>query len=200
MSLTNLKTNRLAVIALLAEKAPFKNLGRTAVMKCMYFLQTVREVPLGYHFSLYSYGPFDSEVLADLEYAENLNIVTTQVVPYPSGHGYQIEPGPSMESVRVAAAEFLKEHGGDIDWVMDRFGRRSAADLELDSTIIFVDREAVRSSQTLRTDDLAARVGKVKPQFTRERILSHVSSLKELLQSANSELTDARDSSQRRAG
>jgi uncharacterized protein YwgA len=185
MSLTSLKANRLAVIALLAEKAPFKNLGRTAVMKCMYFLQTVRGVPLGYHFTLYSYGPFDSEVLADLEYAESLDVVKTQVVPYPSGHGYQIEPGPSIESVKQAAAEFLRTHGTDIDWVTERFGRRNAEDMELDSTIVFIDREALRTAETLTAEDLTSRVGKVKPRFTKERIFSHVSSLKEILQSVH---------------
>jgi hypothetical protein len=35
-------------------------------MKCLYFLQTVRRVPLRYHFGLYTYGPFDSDVLIDL--------------------------------------------------------------------------------------------------------------------------------------
>jgi hypothetical protein len=34
-------------------------------MKCLYFLQTVRRVPLGYHFGLYIDGPFDSDVLSD---------------------------------------------------------------------------------------------------------------------------------------
>ena len=35
-------------------------------MKCLNFFQTVRRVPLRYHFGLYTYGPLDSDVLSDL--------------------------------------------------------------------------------------------------------------------------------------
>jgi hypothetical protein len=40
---------RIALIADLVRKAP-AGFGQTALMKCFYFLQTVRRVPLGYHF------------------------------------------------------------------------------------------------------------------------------------------------------
>ena len=55
---------RTASIAELVRKAS-AGFGRTALMKCLYFLQTVHRVPLGYHFGLYTYGPFDSDVLSD---------------------------------------------------------------------------------------------------------------------------------------
>ena len=44
--------------------------GKTAFMKMAYLLQELYEVPLGYRFSLYTYGPYSAEVLADLEYAK----------------------------------------------------------------------------------------------------------------------------------
>jgi hypothetical protein len=40
--------------------------GRTTLMKCLNFRQTVRRVPLGYYFGLYAYGALDSDVLSDL--------------------------------------------------------------------------------------------------------------------------------------
>ena len=183
MANNNVKTDRLAVIAAMAERAPFKTLGRTAVMKCAYFLQILRGVPLRYGFSLYSYGPFDAEVLADLAYAESLGIVRTEVVEYPRAYGYEIKPGPTIESAKQTAAPFLSTYEGDVIWVMQRFGRRSAADLELDSTIVFVDRELTSEAKKVTHAELAERVRKVKPQFTRERILSHVSSAQDLLTS-----------------
>jgi hypothetical protein len=54
-------------------------------MKFCYFLQTVRQVPLGYRFTLYSYGPFDADVLSDLGTAENLQGVKASVVQYTEG-------------------------------------------------------------------------------------------------------------------
>ena len=56
---------RLSLIPVLAESHPSHHIGRTALMKYMYFLQTLRGVQLGYNFSMYSYGPFDADVLSD---------------------------------------------------------------------------------------------------------------------------------------
>ena len=71
---------RLSLIPVLAENHPAHHIGRTALMKYMYFLQTLRAVPLGYNFSMYSYGPFDSDVLADLSTAEAMNLVSSSQV------------------------------------------------------------------------------------------------------------------------
>ena len=60
---------RLAVLSDLVQRAPGR-LGRTAIMKLAYFRQTVKEVPLGYNFRLYTYGPYDGDVLTDLSQAE----------------------------------------------------------------------------------------------------------------------------------
>lgn len=185
MTETTIKTDHLAVIAVMAERAPFKNLGRTAMMKCIYFLQVLRGVPLGYSFSLYSYGPFDADVLADLAYAENLGIVNTQIVAYPNAYGYEIKPGPNVESVKTEASKFLAQYGEDINWVMQRFGRRNAADLELDSTIVFIDRELVSEGKKITAAELASRVENVKPQFKLERISSHITSSADLLKSVS---------------
>jgi len=56
---------RLSLIPVLAESHPSHHIGRTALMKYMYFLQTLRGVQLGYNFSMYSYGPFDADVLSE---------------------------------------------------------------------------------------------------------------------------------------
>ena len=78
----DLLTTRLGVFAELAKSA--KNaFGRTALMKLCYFLQEVKGVPLRYEFSLYSYGPFDSDVLADLQTAVELQILDSTVEHYP---------------------------------------------------------------------------------------------------------------------
>ena len=60
-------------------------LGRTAIMNFFFFLQESAGVPLNYQFSLYSYGPFDSDVLADISAAERLDVLKSSTVYYPSG-------------------------------------------------------------------------------------------------------------------
>ncbi len=74
--------NRLALVTVLAEKMQERGggLGRTRLMKFAYLLQTVKNVPLGYNFTLYSYGPFDSSVLGDLSYASVLQAVNENAI------------------------------------------------------------------------------------------------------------------------
>lgn len=179
------KDNNLATIAVIAEKAPFGRPGRTAMVKFLYFLQTIRGVPLGYNFTLYSYGPFDSEVLSDIEYAVSLGIVTSTIVTNPSGYGYEVSPGPNRDEAKARAAGFLDKYSADIDWVLQRFGRFNASDLELTSTTVFVDREVHREGRHLTQAELATRVKEVKPHFTEARIQSQVLSLLDQLLATN---------------
>jgi uncharacterized protein len=162
---------RLALISCLAEGSPSHYIGRTALMKYMYFLQTLRNVPLGYRFTLYAYGPFDSEVLSDLSRAESMNAVSSEAVLYPGGYGYEIRSASGNEWLRERASGFIRKHKTDIDWVIRSFGTLTSAQLELASTIIFVDREAALAKEKLDLNAITKRVQEVKPHFSIQQIL-----------------------------
>jgi uncharacterized protein YwgA len=159
----------------LDERAPAKWIGRTALMKYCYFLQVVKKVPLGYNFSLYSYGPFDSSVLSDLGEAEALGII--EETPIPSGYGYKIKNCLSEIELKDLAERFLGPYREDVDWVIQEFGTASTSDLEIDSTIIDVDREAVQAGTTLSIEELTRHVREVKPRFSESTIRKHVEEL-----------------------
>src|SRR5579884_663824 len=159
---------RIAVITALAEKTP--QLGRTSLMKLCYFLQVLRSVPLGYRFSLYSYGPFDSDVLADLDSATALGGVSSSLVSYFHTYGYKIEPGPKAQYIQASSSKFLDAHRAAIDWVVDKFGSMSASELELKSTLIYCDREAKAKKERISLSELCSRVHDVKPHFTIDQI------------------------------
>src|ERR1041384_2648386 len=105
--MTDLTDARTAVIAYLAEHSPAKWIGRTALMKYCYFLQVLRDVPLGYNFTLYSYGPFDSTVLSDLGNAEALGII--EETPMLTGYGYKIKNVVPDEDLTELAGQFLEQ-------------------------------------------------------------------------------------------
>ena len=173
----DLNEARLALIPVFAESTSSGYIGRTALMKYMYFLQTLRGVPLGYRFTLYSYGPFDSEVLADLGNAEALSAVESQAVLYPGGYGYQIKPSANSKWLQNRNSPFLSKHKSDIKWVVDEFGSLTSSQLELVSTIIYADREAVQWKEKITLQDLAKRVHEVKPHFSDIQILSFAKQL-----------------------
>lgn len=153
-------------LSLLAELAKRSRLGRTALMKLLFFLQESKGVPLGYQFSLYSYGPFDSDVLADISAAERLNVLKSSIVYYPSGTGYEYSPGTESKSVKDLAGDFLEKHKASIDWVVDSFARKTAGELELLSTILFV----AKFQNPSTVAKLFEQVEFVKPHFSQEQI------------------------------
>ena len=116
-------------LALFAEFARTVRLGRTAIMKLCFFLQESKGVPLGYQFSIYSYGPFDSDVLTDLSTAEHMNVLKSTIVYYPSGTGYEYSLG-SDSSVKELASDFLAQNRSNIDWVLSNFSRKTAGELD----------------------------------------------------------------------
>ena len=175
--MTEQQEKRLALIPTLAQNSPQRQIGRTALMKFMYFLQVLRRVPLGYRFSLYSYGPFDSNVLHDLSVAESLGAVESKTVLYPGGYGYEISAAGKAGWLQKRAEKFVHRHQKDVHWVMEKFGAMSSAHLELVSTIIFVDREAAEKEQTLGLDKLARQVHEIKPHFSESDVLPFAQSL-----------------------
>jgi hypothetical protein len=96
-------------------------------------------------------------------------------VQYKGGYGYKIRAGAAVEDAKQRAAEFLGKYGEDIQWVLRGFGRRSSAELELASTIVFADREAAKGSRSV--GDLVRRVREVKPHFTEAQILAETNRL-----------------------
>jgi hypothetical protein len=177
---------RLSLLSELVGQSSTK-LGRTAVMKLAFLLQIVKGLPLGYDFRLYTYGPFDSDVLNDLGFAESLGAVESQMVTFPSGYGYEFTPGPQRQTVTSWASSELSKYQNDIRWALEEFGGQAAADLELIATIIYADREAARQRQFLPPEELGRRVKEVKPHFTEDYILQTIKSLadKRLLVACN---------------
>jgi uncharacterized protein YwgA len=168
---------RLALITALVEHAPNRTLGRTAIVKMAYLLQVLRGVPLGYDFRLYIYGPFDPEVLGDLEYAQALKAVEVQTVLYPGGYRYDVRPGPLAKAVQAQASDWLAQHREAIGWVVQEFGDCMASELELLSTIVYADRELAQGQQNVTAEELARRVHEVKPHFSKNVVSQKTNSL-----------------------
>lgn len=164
----NVPWKRYALIAELAERLQGKSpqFGKTALQKMVYLLQEVYGVKLEYRFDFYTYGPFSSELLQDLDLVEGMEGV--DVLPVVSGMGgYQIVPGRRSMVLKKKAEDFLgsKEVSDALDKLVDEFGRYSAKDLELRSTILYVARDLKRSCGSVSRPELARTVKEIKPKF-----------------------------------
>jgi len=176
--------NRMGLIAELAKRVQPSRFGRTALMKLLYLLQTVRNVRLGYDFRLYTHGPFDQNVLEDLEFAKGLDVVKVNINEYSyqsgfRGYGYRISKGKRSSVAEQNAKLFLKQHMPDIEWVVYEFGEKKAGELELIGTIVFVSREVESRKKSRSADELAKIVREIKPHFDIHTIKTAIHSLHE---------------------
>ncbi len=167
----NTPWHRYALIAELALSLEGKShqFGKTSLQKLVYLLQELKGVPTHYRFSLYTHGPFTAQLLGDLDLVEALGAVRVEYVLSGYG-GYQISPDRELAPIRGKASEFLNENKTSIDRVVEEFGAFSAKDLELRSTIVYLDRDVKRSKKDLDRDDFVGLVKKVKPRFTEDAI------------------------------
>jgi hypothetical protein len=169
----------LAVIAEISKQVGEDKLGRTSLMKLLYFLQELAHVPLNYSFSIYSYGPFDAEVLSDLGDAEQFGFVKSNIHYYPGGYGYKISPGGREAEILEGEAEFLNTYRENINSIVSKFSAFSPSDLELLSTIHFAFEEASLAGP-VTVEQLAGVVKRVKPKFDQEYILKSIGTMVKL--------------------
>jgi hypothetical protein len=119
--------------------------------------------------------------------------VKSNVKLYQGGYGYQIRQGERAAAVIEAGRSFVNEHMSSINWILAEFGSHGSADLELESMIVYVDREALGKSERLTIPALAQRVREIKPHFGEPYIAQKAGELyaKQVLASAKPALAHA---------
>jgi hypothetical protein len=144
----------------------------------VYLFQEVYKENFGYDFGLYTYGPFSSQLLQDLDLVEHVGGV--KIYPMVSGTGgYSIVPGERGEILREKARDFLTKPtvAGKIENLVQEFGGFWAKELELRSTIVYVERVMKRERVFLTREELAKVVRGIKPKFSKEEISQAISEL-----------------------
>ena len=90
---------------------------------------------------------------------------------YPSGYGYEVKAGAKAESTKECVADWLASNQSDLTWAVKNFAARSASELELLATIVYVDRELAGKPSLGPLRYLAQRVRVVKPRFLETYVL-----------------------------
>lgn len=161
---------RLAIITEIA-KRDTHNLGKTGMMKFLYLLQTVYKVPLGYEFEIYTYGPYCQTVMNDIEYAEFADFIQITPITYPNGlNGYSIRANSSKITNKEISAPIIQKYNNQIDEVISTFSNKTAKELELYSTIIFVASFFHQNNWSKEKSEICATVKNIKPHFSTDNI------------------------------
>jgi uncharacterized protein len=178
----NIPWHRYALISELAKRlnGVSPQFGKTALQKLVYFLQELYGVDCGYDFQLYSYGPFTSQLLGDLDLVEHFGCVSVEPVHSITG-GYEIRPTEKADSLQGKAVSFLNNAKTKqaIDSLVSEFGAHTAKDLELRATIVYVERGMHRKSKHPTMQDVCRLVGQIKPKFSSQEIKQAVDDLRQ---------------------
>lgn len=164
---------RYALIAELAKRLDGVNpqFGKTALQKLVFFLQEIYGINCGYEFELYSYGPFDSQLLGDLDLVEHWGAVAVTRVNNSFG-GYHIRPMKNVDSIRNRAKEFLGDTKTKkaIKDLVSTYGAMTARDLELRATTVYVSLSLRDKSESCSKEEICALVSQIKPKFDKLEI------------------------------
>ena len=117
--------------------------GETHMQKAVYFLQQLRNVPLGFTFVLYKHGPFSFELRDELTamVADGFLELRAQW-PY----GPSLLSTPVGEELRLSFPKTLRKYGRDIDFVSEEFRDRNVNELEKLATALYVYSEYAHDS------------------------------------------------------
>lgn len=167
---------RLLLMTELASRHP--DIGKTAMMKITYLMQTLRSVPFEYHFEIYTYGPYSQTLMDDIEYAESMEYIRVKPVNYGDGiYGYKINATQKGKKALDGAVD-TSHYTAEMNDILDFFGDMNAKDIELYSTIVFVASSYRTNNWDTSCGNICATVGKIKPHFSKETIRSAFEDLK----------------------
>lgn len=158
---------RYALIAEIARRYDERGwtLGKTALQKLIFMLQRVFAIDCGYSYTLYTYGPYSSDLARDLNIVEGYGGVETTYYG-PCGGGYDIRKGPAAEQLIRRAAGFIEEIAPALDGLIADYGNSFARDLELRSVVLLM------AAPGRTTEDIVRLVHEVKPHFSMDQIES----------------------------
>lgn len=152
------------ILSLLQQKS---GMGKTAVMKAMFLLQQVKGVKLGYDFSIYTYGPYTSDVMEDIDDLVKEGLLSSAMYPVGRCVGYRLS---ATEQGRSAAEKLSDEEAQALRDISSFVDGKSARELELYSTIIYIVNLYAKNSWENSEGPIVEKVHEIKPHFSTELI------------------------------
>lgn len=171
-------SKRLATILEFTKRKP--GIGKTAMMKFIYFLQEIHHCSLKYDYEIYTYGPYSHAVIEDIDLANHYNLIKMNIILYNKAYGYSLEPVECVENKISIDKRFVELNKKSIDNIMFHFENKSAKELELLSTIIYLNNLYKNKSNSFPNKEFFENVRDIKPHFKLDEIEKNYLNLKSI--------------------
>ncbi len=116
---------------------------KAALQRVIYTLQEMYSLPLGYDFSLYTYGPYSTDLTGDMEYTHYLGGIKEYYASGDSAAGSTVlKAGEKAGDFIREAQDFLKEHKvAPLDETLAKIGGFASYELDILATLHMIYRE-----------------------------------------------------------
>lgn len=167
-----------SIIIKISEKMKEKNytLGKTALQKLIFILKELYNVPVEYEYKLHIFGPYSEEISADLDYLSTNEVLKVDFQKHNTYTGYNILPFKNLKNIIDEEKGFIRKIDDEINKVINDFGNKTAKELELKATIIYIKKEGKIDKQ-----ELIDRVKEIKPYFSKEKIEENIDFLSDYI-------------------
>jgi uncharacterized protein len=175
-SMSAIPWHQYSIIAYLAGQLGHKRkLGKTAMQKLVYLIQELENVPVGYSFHFYHYGPYSSGLAGDLEFVSSLQGI--QINYDPLLNMYNISNGDKAQVLVKKSEDFMNRYTYEINQILNAFGSKRAEELELIASIVYTWK-AVNEENSHQEQHIIGQVAELKPKFTLQEIHAALENLK----------------------
>ncbi len=115
---------------------------KEALQRIIYILQEMYSLPLVYDFSLYTYGPYSTDLTGDLEYTQYLGGIKEYYASGDSAAGSTVlKAGEKSGDFIREALDFLKEHNVEnLDEILKKIGGFASFELDILATLHMIYR------------------------------------------------------------
>jgi uncharacterized protein YwgA len=151
--------------------------GETHIQKSTYFLQELLNVPLGFRYVLYWYGPFSFDLRDELTGLRGDGLLSLHP-QWPYGARYL--PTKQAENVQALYAKTLHEYADRIEFVADSLGNKAVKELERLATGYYITRKIEDGSAEERAEELV----KIKPHISMEDAIDAIHRVDEIIEQA----------------
>lgn len=158
------------LISYISKNVP--DLGKTKLHKLVYLIKEIGKVPVGFNFRFYNYGPYSDNLAETLDFVTSLRGVNMQYDTF--ANMYEISPGENADKLVEKAEPEMRANREIIDQILAAYGKKTAKELELLTTIIFANRNYNAKSM----NELETTTKQLKPKFSIPEIKSAIENLK----------------------
>jgi hypothetical protein len=151
--------------------------GETHIQKGLFFAQSMYGVHTGFKFVPYRYGPFSFEIRQALNDLQAMGLLT--VIPDPNGYGVHYAITERGKKWLKMLEGSIRDEAETLRKVAEKFGRRTAKELELLATIQFVRRYLDEKGEGDKEKEIVSYTRSMKPWLKGEEILSGLEKLRQ---------------------